>query len=197
MTLMICLYWTLIAVVNLSLVPQHRCTRGSHLVKSRDDPRTDLSSRYTNGPHSWMNCPASVGVGVSIVGGKFRTTEAVDTSPKSLNRFFMEGRLMPRISLDLTPEQRDEADRIKLRLMAVVEDEIQGIAELLASKPDRQILGQAEFQVRDRVHSIGARAIETALDERKKGATKVPAPPARPAEVPASSSAARTARSLE
>jgi len=109
----------------------------------------------------------------------------------------MEGRLMPRISLDLTPEQRDEADRIKLRLMAVVEDEIQGIAELLASKPDRQILGQAEFQVRDRVHSIGARAIETALDERKKGATKVPAPPARPAEVPASSSAARTARSLE
>ena len=44
---------------------------------------------------------------------------------------------MPRLPLDLTPEQRDEADRIKRRLLAVVEDEVQGIAELLASKPDR------------------------------------------------------------
>src|SRR3954462_13087092 len=76
---------------------------------------------------------------------------------------------MPRLSLDLTPEQRDEADRIEQRLLAVVGDEIRGIAELLASKPDRQILGQAEPQVRDRVHKIGARAIQAALDERKRG----------------------------
>ncbi len=81
---------------------------------------------------------------------------------------------MPRISRTLTPEQRDEADRIKQRLMAVVEGEIQDIAELLASKPDRQILGEAEFQVRDRVHKIGAKAIETALDERKKARTAKP-----------------------
>ena len=79
---------------------------------------------------------------------------------------------MPRISLPLTPEQRDEADRIKRRLMDVVEDEVQGIAELLASKPDRQILGPAEFQVRDRVHKIGALAIETAIDVRKKSGIK-------------------------
>ncbi|MCA1685530.1 MAG: hypothetical protein LC745_06005, partial [Planctomycetia bacterium] len=102
---------------------------------------------------------------------------------------------MPRISLDLTPEQRDEADRIQRRLLAVVEDEIRGIAELLASKPDRQILGEAEFQVRDRVHEIGARAIQAALDERKKGATEGPAPDARPATAPASSSADATAPS--
>ncbi len=99
---------------------------------------------------------------------------------------------MPRLPLDLTPEQRDEADRIKQRLMAVVQDEIQGIAELLASKPDRQILGQAEFQVRDRVHNIGAQAIEAALDERKKGATKGPVLAVQPAKVPASSSADAT-----
>lgn len=102
---------------------------------------------------------------------------------------------MPRISLDLTPEQRDEAGRIERRLLASIGDEIRGIAELLASKPDRQILGEAEFQVRDRVHRIGARAIETALDERKKGATRVPVPPARPAAAPASSSGGRTDRS--
>jgi hypothetical protein len=102
---------------------------------------------------------------------------------------------MLRLSLDLTPEQRVEADRIKHRLMAVVEDEIQGIAELLASKADRQILGETEFQVRDRVHTIGARAIEVALDERKKGGTKGPAPDARVATAPASSSADATGSS--
>jgi hypothetical protein len=102
---------------------------------------------------------------------------------------------MPRPSLDLTPEQRDEADRIKRRLLAAVEDEVQGIAELLASKPDGQLLGAAEFQVRDRVHTIGARAIEAALDERKKGATKAPVSAARLATAPASSSAGRTGRS--
>ena len=93
---------------------------------------------------------------------------------------------MPRPLPILTPEQRDEPDRIEQRLLAVVGDEIRGIAELLASKTDRQILGEAEFQVRDRVHSIGARAIEAALDERKKGGIRAPAPDARPAAVPAS-----------
>jgi hypothetical protein len=96
------------------------------------------------------------------------------------------------ISLPLTTEQRDEADRIEQRLLAVVGDEIRGIAELLASKPDRQILGEAEFQVRDRVHKIGAQAIEAALDERKKGGIRGPAPAARVATAPASSSAGRT-----
>jgi hypothetical protein len=76
--------------------------------------------------------------------------------------------------------------------LAIVEDEIQGIAELLASKPDRQILGPTEFQVRDRVHHIGSRAIEAALDERKKGGMKAPASDARPATAPASSSGVRT-----
>ncbi len=102
---------------------------------------------------------------------------------------------MSRVSLGLSPEQLDEADRIERRLLDVIGEEIRGIAELLASKPDRQILGQAEFQVRDRVHKIGAKAIQTALDERKKGGTKVPAPPAQLATGPASSSADRTAPS--
>jgi len=136
-------------------------------------------------------------VSVSIVGGKFRTTEDMDALPQFLHCFFTEGHLMPRISLDLTAEQREEAERIKSRLLAIVEDEIQGIAELLASKPDGQLLGAAEFQVRDRVHEIGARALETALDERKKGATKVPASAARPARGPASSSVVRTDPSSE
>ena len=78
------------------------------------------------------------------------------------------------IRSELTPEQRDEAQRIERILMESVRNDIRSIAELLASKPDRQLLGRTEFEVRDLVHKIGAKAIETALDERKKGGTKDP-----------------------
>ena len=74
----------------------------------------------------------------------------------------------------LTPEQTDLAERIYQTLRQATDSDLRGIAELLASKPDRQLLGKTEFEVRDRVHKIGAKALETALDERKKGGTKVP-----------------------
>ena len=75
----------------------------------------------------------------------------------------------------LTPEQAELAERIYQTLRQGVDTDLRSLAELLASKPDRQLLGQTEFEVRDRVHKIGAKALETALDERKKGATKGPA----------------------
>jgi Family of unknown function (DUF6444) len=75
----------------------------------------------------------------------------------------------------LTPEQQAEAQRISEILMETARREVQDIAELLAAKPDHQLLGKTEFEVRDRVHKIGAKALETALNERKKGATKGPA----------------------
>jgi hypothetical protein len=78
-------------------------------------------------------------------------------------------------SSPLTPEQAEEAERIYQSLRQAVESDLRSLAESLASKPDRQIFGQTEFEVRDRVHQIGAKAIETALNERKKGGTKGPA----------------------
>jgi hypothetical protein len=76
--------------------------------------------------------------------------------------------------LTLTSEQQAEADRIAEQLMKTVAKEIREIAELMASKPDNKLLGKTEFEVRDRVHAIGAKAIEAALNERKKGGTKGP-----------------------
>jgi hypothetical protein len=70
----------------------------------------------------------------------------------------------------LTPEQQAEADRIEERLMDLVRGDLRELAESLASKTDRQLLGEAEFEVRDRVHKIGARAIEAALAGREGGA---------------------------
>ena len=53
--------------------------------------------------------------------------------------------------------------------------EILQIARLLASKSNRELFGATEFRVRDVVHRIGARALEAALEERKKGGIAGPA----------------------
>jgi hypothetical protein len=76
---------------------------------------------------------------------------------------------------ELTPEQQAEAQRIEGILIESVRDDVRAIAELLASRPDHQLLGKTEYEVRDRVHRIGAKAIETALNGRKKGGTRGPA----------------------
>jgi hypothetical protein len=72
----------------------------------------------------------------------------------------------------LTPEQIADAERIYQAFRNASENEQWRIAQLLASKPDHELLGQTEYQVRDLVHRIGAKAIETALEGRKKGGTK-------------------------
>lgn len=76
---------------------------------------------------------------------------------------------------DLTPAQAQDAEQLFQTLKQATETDLRDLAALLASKPDRQLLGQTEFEVRDKVHQIGAKALETAVNLRKKGATKVPA----------------------
>jgi hypothetical protein len=73
--------------------------------------------------------------------------------------------------MDLTPEQRAEAARLYEILKQTCDADLRGLAELLASKADREILGANELEVRDRVHRIGAKALEAALGGRKKGGT--------------------------
>ncbi len=75
----------------------------------------------------------------------------------------------------LTPEQEIEAERIEDILKAGAQVEIRRIARLLASKENRQLFGETEFQVRDIVHRIGARGLDAALAERKKRGTEDPA----------------------
>jgi hypothetical protein len=77
--------------------------------------------------------------------------------------------------LPLTPDQAELSDRIYHSLRQAADGDLRHLADLLASKPDRELLGRTEHEVRDRVHKIGAKAFETALDERKKGGTKGPA----------------------
>jgi hypothetical protein len=74
----------------------------------------------------------------------------------------------------LTPDQAELSDRIYHSLRQAADADLRQLADLLASKPDRQLLGQTEFEVRDAVHKLGAKAFEAALEERKKGGTRGP-----------------------
>ena len=76
------------------------------------------------------------------------------------------------VEVDLSAEQEAEAQRLADLVMVRTRAEVLQITRLLVSKPDRQLLGQTEFEIRDRVHQIGAHALETALGERKKRGTK-------------------------
>lgn len=73
---------------------------------------------------------------------------------------------------ELTLEQNADAERIYLALREATEDEHRRLARLLASKGDGQLFGQTEYEVRDLAHRGAAKAVQAALDGRKKGATK-------------------------
>jgi hypothetical protein len=72
----------------------------------------------------------------------------------------------------LTPEQLAEAERYFEVMKKATEADLWRIACLMAGKPDDQLLGRTEFEVRDQVLRIGAEALQTAVKGRKKGGTK-------------------------
>jgi hypothetical protein len=57
-------------------------------------------------------------------------------------------------------------------MLKALEGDVLQMTRLLASKPDHQVLGQTEFQIRDLVHQIGAKAIQAELEARQKKVTK-------------------------
>jgi hypothetical protein len=92
---------------------------------------------------------------------------------------------------DLSPLQEAEAQRIYQVLKQTTDADLLALARLLAAKADGELLGATEFQVRDRTLPIAAKALQTALAERKKGGTTGPAAPAPAAARPPSSNAGR------
>jgi hypothetical protein len=75
----------------------------------------------------------------------------------------------------LPEEQARRAEQLLESLKASTEHDLRAIAELLASKPDEHLFGQTEFLLRDLAHRLGAKALQTAAEQRKKGGTEVPA----------------------
>ena len=97
--------------------------------------------------------------------------------------------------IPLTPDQHVEADRLYAALVAATAADLRALAEQLATTTDRTIFGANEFVIRDLARGIAAKAIETALEERKKGGTTGRVAPARGAAKPPASSAGGRSRS--
>ena len=74
------------------------------------------------------------------------------------------------VQVELSADQQAEADRIYQRIRGAFEEEARRLANLMASKGDGQIFGKTEFELRDRVHALGAEVLEaTAAERSKKG----------------------------
>lgn len=57
------------------------------------------------------------------------------------------------------------------RMGPLFEQERRRMAKAISSKKDGELLGENEFEMRDRLHELGARVLEEAVNERqKKGA---------------------------
>jgi len=65
-------------------------------------------------------------------------------------------------------ELNEEEQRIYELLGQVTDQELRRMAKLLAGKGDSELFGQTEFELRDRVHALGARALEAVAEERQK-----------------------------
>ncbi|AWM39011.1 hypothetical protein GobsT_27320 [Gemmata obscuriglobus] len=98
----------------------------------------------------------------------------------------MARRITPEV---LTSEQQAEADRLFAALQQAAVDDLRELANLLATKNDSNTFGATEYTVRDIVLGIGAKALQHALEGRKKGGTTVPRPPAPTAPRPPRSTA--------
>ena len=95
----------------------------------------------------------------------------------------------------LTPDQQAESDRIFAALQQAAADDLRVLADVLATTDDTNTFGATEFTVRDIVLRVAAKAVETALEGRKKGGTTGPVGPAPTAAKPPASSGGRAARS--
>ena len=86
----------------------------------------------------------------------------------------------------LSPEQEQQAQALAARIRAAVDGDILELARLLVSKPEHEVFGETEFQVRDLVHHLGATALQTHLAGKKTAtvAAASPAPAAAGAPTP-------------
>jgi parvulin-like peptidyl-prolyl isomerase len=96
---------------------------------------------------------------------------------------------MARSQRSVLPLEREaEAQVLAQRLRELADEEFVEIARLLVSKPEHQIFGDTEFELRDIVLRVGAKALEEHL-RQKKTATTDAASIARPASKRPSSTA--------
>ena len=71
----------------------------------------------------------------------------------------------------LSAEKEAEAQVLAQRIRELTEEEFLNVARVLVSKPDREIFGDTEFEVRDILLKAGAKAFEEYLRQKKTATT--------------------------
>jgi len=91
----------------------------------------------------------------------------------------------------LSPELEAQAQELVARLRPQAEEDLLALARLLVSKEDHELFGETEFEVRDLVHRLGAKAYSAHVAGKKRG-TKVRASSARTVSKAPNSTATET-----
>jgi hypothetical protein len=71
-------------------------------------------------------------------------------------------------AVELSAEQEELARAIYERIRAKMDEELLAMARLMASKADHEIFGKGEFELRDKLHEVGATIVQEAANERSK-----------------------------
>jgi hypothetical protein len=71
-------------------------------------------------------------------------------------------------AVELSADQEALAQRVYAKLRMTMEQELLAMARLMASQPDHELLGRGEFALRDKLNEVGAKVLETAVNERSK-----------------------------
>ena len=78
----------------------------------------------------------------------------------------------------MRPEELAEVQRVHDVVLKAMGHEIWRMAQFLVTRRDDQLLGEAEFTLREKVLRMGAQALEATVNDRKKRGTKAAAPSA-------------------
>ncbi len=72
------------------------------------------------------------------------------------------------VEVQLDEQQEALAQRIYEKLQDTMQQELLAMARLMASKPDHELFGRGEFELRDKLNEVGAKVLETSVNERAK-----------------------------
>jgi len=80
----------------------------------------------------------------------------------------MASQKQTRSVVELSADQEALAQRIYEKLQTTMQEELLAMARLMVSKPDHELFGRGEFELRDKLHELGAKVLETSANERAK-----------------------------
>lgn len=71
-------------------------------------------------------------------------------------------------AVELSAEQEELAQRVYQRLQGRMDEELLGMVRMMMSKPNHEIFGPGEFELREKLNDVGATILEESAHERAK-----------------------------